>query len=125
MKKRKVILLLASVCLFSASCRKSANKSENVVLEYSISFDELVHYLPPNGPIIKNTQARSGIYCLMSDSTHVYNAVFESKIQDIVDDIPPIIVTNDNRKKSESHEFSKNRKLILRLGQLSIPIADK
>ena len=83
MEKKKVLLLCVSICLFSVSCRKSDNKSANAVLEYNISFDELVHYLPPNGPIVKNEKAHSGIYCLMSDSTHVYNAVFESKLQDI------------------------------------------
>ncbi|AFP65418.1 DNA-directed RNA polymerase II second largest subunit (nucleomorph) [Chroomonas mesostigmatica CCMP1168] len=49
-----------------------------------------------------------------------FNEFIESKIQDIVDDIPPLIVIDDSKKKTGSFEFSKNRKLILRLGQLHI-----
>lgn len=90
----------AALTIILVSCGES---KKDALLEFNISFDELAHYLPNDGSIIKNSDSHSGIYCLMADSTHVFNAVFESKIQDLTNkEIKKITVEGFVKPKSEN-----------------------
>lgn len=80
------IFILVISINFITSC--SIADEGNPVTEFELNYDVIAHYSGENASLIKTDLAKTGNYCVQTDSSILYSSGYISKLKDLDKQIP-------------------------------------